>query len=268
MLAGHGRLLAARKLNLIEVPVIVLDHLTETQKRAYILADNRLALNAGWDEELLALELLELKESDYDLSLTGFDAKELDDLLLNVDEDKANAVPPVPENPVSRLGDLWLFGDNRIQHRVLCGDCTSAQDLARLLGERRPFLLVTDPTYGIELDSEWRDRAGLNGCGPAEASYMKNRTEGHTETTVSGDTRADWSDAFALVPSLEVGYVWHASRFTREVLDGLLRHRVHSSSADHLEQRPDGTHAHALLVPARALLVRPQEECAVVREGG
>ena len=83
--------------------------------------------------------------------------------------------------------------------------------------------MVRDPPYGIELDSEWRDRAGLNGCGPAEPSYMKKRTAGHTETSISGDTRADWSDAFALVPSLEVAYVWHASKFTREVLDGLLR---------------------------------------------
>ncbi len=82
---------------------------------------------------------------------------------------------------------------------------------------------MTDPPYGIELDSEWRDRAGLNGCGPAEPSYMKKRTAGHTETTISGDTRADWSDAFELVPSLEAAYVWHASKFTREVLDGLLR---------------------------------------------
>jgi DNA modification methylase len=84
-------------------------------------------------------------------------------------------------------------------------------------------LLVTDPPYGIELDSEWRDRAGLNKHGPAEASYMKHRTEGHTQTSISGDTRADWSEAFGLVPSLQVGYVWHASKFTREVLDGLLR---------------------------------------------
>ena len=83
--------------------------------------------------------------------------------------------------------------------------------------------MVTDPPYGIELDSEWRDRAGLNGCGPAEPSYMKKRTRGHTETTISGDTSADWSEAFELVPSLEVAYVWHASKFTREVLDGLLR---------------------------------------------
>jgi hypothetical protein len=83
--------------------------------------------------------------------------------------------------------------------------------------------MVTDPPYGIELDSEWRDRAGLNGCGPAEPSYMKKRTAGHTETTISGDTRADWSGAFALIPSIEVACVWHASKFTREVLDGLLR---------------------------------------------
>ena len=82
--------------------------------------------------------------------------------------------------------------------------------------------MVTDPPYGIELDSEWRDRAGLNGRGAAEPSYLKQRAKGHRETTISGDSRADWSEAFALAPSLEVGYVWHASKFTREVLDGLL----------------------------------------------
>ena len=106
---------------------------------------------------------------------------------------------------------------------MLCGDATSSEVVAWLLGERKPRLLVTDPPYGIGLDSEWRDRAGLNGCGAAEPSYLKKRTAGHTETTISGDTRADWSDAFALVPSLEAAYVWHASKFSREVLDGLLR---------------------------------------------
>jgi len=143
----------------------------------------------------------------------------IDGLLALEDEEAANSAPPLPESAVSRLGDLWLLSP----HRVLCGDATNAEAVARLLGERNPRLLVTDPPYGIELDSEWRDRAGLNGCGPAEASYMKNRTAGHTETAISGDTRADWSDAFALVPSLEAAYVWHASKFTREVLDGLLR---------------------------------------------
>jgi hypothetical protein len=171
VIAGHGRLLGARKLNLATVPVIVLDYLTETQKRAYIIADNKLAINAGWDDELLALELLELKESDFDLSVLGFDTKELDDLLTGVDDEKADIVPPLPENAVSQLGDVWLCGDSRIQHRVICGDCTEPKTIERLLADHRPFLMVTDPPYGIELDSEWRDRAGLNGCGPAEASY-------------------------------------------------------------------------------------------------
>jgi len=151
--------------------------------------------------------------------LTGFDPGEIDNLLALDDEEKANATPPLPESPVSQPGDLWLLGP----HRVLCGDATSAETVARLLGERKPRLMVTDPPYGIELDSEWRDRAGLNGHGSAEPSYMKKRTKGHVETAISGDTRADWSEAFALAPSLEVAYVWHASKFTREVLDGLLR---------------------------------------------
>jgi hypothetical protein len=143
---------------------------------------------------------------DLDLSLTGFDPGEIDKLLSLDDEEQANATPPLPESPVSRLGDLWSLGP----HRVLCGDATSAEAVARLLDERKPRLMVTDPPYGIELDSEWRDRAGLNGCGPAEPSYLKKRTAGHTETSISGDTRADWSEAFALVPSLEVAYVWQA----------------------------------------------------------
>jgi len=224
IIAGHARLAAARKLGLAEVPVIVLDHLTETQRRALVLADNKLALNAGWDEEMLRVELETLKDDNFNLDIVGFTDAELDVLLADPeDEERANAAPPLPENAVSRPGDLWLCGDRRHQHRVLCADATSPEAVVKLLGERKPRLMVTDPPYGIELDSEWRDRAGLNGCGPAEASYMKHRTEGHTETTISGDTRADWSEAFELVPSLQIAYVWHASIFTREVLNGLLR---------------------------------------------
>jgi hypothetical protein len=114
-----------------------------------------------------------------------------------------------------RSGSRGARRATRTATRLLCGDATSPEAVSRLLGQRKPFLLVTDPPYGISLDSEWRDRAGLNGCGPAEASYMKHRTEGHTNTSISSDTRADWSEAFALVPSLEVAYVWHASKFTR-----------------------------------------------------
>jgi DNA modification methylase len=216
---GHLRLKAARKLGIAEVPVILCDEWTEAQVRAFRLMVNRSVTWASWDEELLALEVQELKESDFDLDLTGFDPGEIDSLLALEDDERANATPPLPETPVSRPGELWLLG----RHRVLCGDATGAEAVARLLADRKPRLMVTDPPYGIELDSEWRDRAGLNGCGPAEASYMKHRTEGHTNTSISSDTRADWSDAFALVPSLEVAYVWHASKFTREVLDGLLR---------------------------------------------
>jgi DNA modification methylase len=222
---GHLRLKAARKLgswpggDTTCIPVLLCDEWTDAQVKAFRLMVNRSVAWADWDEELLALELQELNAADFDLDLTGFDPKEIDDLLALPDEERANEAPPLPANPVSRAGDLWLCG----KHRVLCGDATSADDVARLLGDRKPLLMVTDPPYGIELDSEWRDRAGLNGCGPAEASYMKHRTEGHTETTISGDTRADWSEAFELVPSLQIAYVWHASVFTREVLNGLLR---------------------------------------------
>jgi DNA modification methylase len=222
---GHLRLKAARKLgtwpggDTTQIPVILCDEWTPAQVKAFRLMVNRSVTWAEWDEELLSLELQELSAADFDLSLTGFNPGEIDGLLAIPDEERANATPPVPEHPVSRVGDLWLCG----KHRVLCGDATRPEDVARLLGERRPILMTTDPPYGIELDSEWRDRAGLNGCGPAEASYMKNRTEGHTQTTISGDTRADWSAAFELVPSLQAAYVWHASKFTREVLDGLLR---------------------------------------------
>ena len=223
---GHLRLKAARKLgswpggDTTAIPVILCDEWSEAQVKAFRLMVNRSVTWASWDEDLLTLELRELSVADFDLSLTGFDPKELDDLLIAPEEmERENATPPLPESPVSRLGDLWVCGP----HRVLCGDCTKPEDVERLLGDQRPALMVTDPPYGISLDSEWRDRAGLNSCGPAEASYMKKRTAGHTETSISGDTRADWSEAFELVPSVQVAYVWHASVFTREVLEGLLR---------------------------------------------
>jgi DNA modification methylase len=221
VIAGHARLLAARKLGLTEVPVIELSGLSEVQCRALAIADNQLAITgAGWDEEMLRIELAALQEEAFDLNLVGFDTHELDELLLgDAAEDGEDVVLEPPANPVTVSGDVWLWGP----HRLMCGDATSPEAVATLLGEHKPSLMVTDPPYGIELDSEWRDRAGLNGCGPAEASYMRKRTEGHTATTISGDDRADWSAAFELVPSLQIAYVFHASIFTREVLDGLLR---------------------------------------------
>ncbi len=168
----------------------------------------------------MRIELEELQSLNFDLDLTGFDSVELDTLLRDplIDE-RADEAPPLPEVATTRLGDLWLLG----KHRVLCGNATSAEAVARLLNGSKPLLMATDPPYGIELDSEWRDRAGINKRGPAEPSYMKHRIEGHTQTKISGDTIADWSPAFELVPSLQVAYVWHASRFTSDVLCGLLR---------------------------------------------
>jgi hypothetical protein len=215
---GHLRLKAAQKLGMTEVPVIVCDEWSEAQVKAFRLLVNRSANWAEWDEELVALEMEELKDIEFDLTQTGFDPVEIDQFLLDESKEKsADAVQEVPVAPVSRIGDLWCCGENR----VLCGDSTSSEVVARFLGDRRPQLMVTDPPFGLDLDSEWRDRARADGSG--EPNYVKHRTPGHTETTIAGDTRVDWSDAFALVPSLEVAYVFHASKFTREVLDGLLR---------------------------------------------
>ena len=138
---------------------------------------NQSVVAANADRELLRAELRALQDEDFDLDVVGFDTAELDRLLaIPEEEDRADAVPPLPAVAVSRPADLWLLGEDRRQHRVLCGDATKAEAVAQLLGSRKPKLMVTDPPYGIELDSEWRDRAGLNGCGPAEPSYMKRRS--------------------------------------------------------------------------------------------
>ncbi len=177
IIAGHARLAAAQKLGMTEVPVIVLSHLTAAQRKALVLADNKLALNAGWDEDLLRLELQELQSLDFDLDLIGFDSIEIDALLRDpIADEQADLAPPLPLIATTQPGDLWVLD----RHRLLCGDATRAPDVARLLGQCKPRLMVTDPPYGIELDSEWRDRAGINKHGAAEASYMKNRIAGHT----------------------------------------------------------------------------------------
>jgi ParB-like chromosome segregation protein Spo0J len=135
ILAGHGRLLAARKLGLPEVPVIRFEHLSEAQKRAYLIADNQLALQAGWSEELLAEELAWLRDERFDLNLIGFDATELERLLAIADGDSAPAeaedeIPEPPQDPVTRPGDLWLLGNDRL----LCDDATVLADVERVLG--------------------------------------------------------------------------------------------------------------------------------------
>ena len=157
LIAGHGRLLAARQLGLAEVPVIELAHLPPAQKRVLILAANKLADRAGWDEQLLALEAGELAELGVDLATLGFEAGEIDDLL-HGELIPARRRRRTATETVSQPGDLWLCGS----HRVLCGDATDAGDVARLLGGVKPQLMVSDPPYGVEYDPSWRNRSGAS----------------------------------------------------------------------------------------------------------
>lgn len=141
------------------------DGWTDAQVKAFRLMVNR---SVSW------ADCGELKALDFDLSLTGFDPREIDAFTLTPDPAE-DEVPPLPEFPASRPGDLWLCGP----HRVLCGVTTQPESVALALGPHKPFLMVTDPPYGVELDMEWRDRAGHNEMGPAARSYMKKRIEGH-----------------------------------------------------------------------------------------
>ena len=158
ILAGHGRLMAARQLGLAEVPVVRLEHLSEAQKRAYIIADNQLAATAGWDETLLAEEVGWLRDERFDLDLLGFDATELE-RLLSLDGGEAEAepedeVPEPPKDPVTRPGDLWLLGE----HRLLCGDATVLADVERVLGGALADMAWTDPPYNVDYGNTSKDK--------------------------------------------------------------------------------------------------------------
>ena len=156
IIAGHGRLMASKQLGLEQVPCIELKGLTEAQKKAYIIADNKMALNAGWDEELLKLELENLKELDFDLDLTGFDTSELDAILdsgLEEQEIIEDEVPEVPEEPKAKLGDIYQLGS----HRLMCGDSTSKEDVSKLMNGVKADMVFTDPPYGMNLDTDFSD---------------------------------------------------------------------------------------------------------------
>ena len=149
LIAGHGRIMAAKKLGLDEVPCLVLSGLTEAQKKAYVIADNKLALNAGWDDELLRVELEGLDELGFDLDLLGFSDDELS-MLLEPDQvdglTDEDAVPDVPDQPVSVLGDIWQLGN----HRLMCGDSTSIDSIDKLLEGQKVEMVFTDPPYNID----------------------------------------------------------------------------------------------------------------------
>lgn len=158
LIAGHGRLLAARQLGMESVPSISLSHLSEAQRKALVIADNRIALNAGWDEELLRLELEALGDLDFDLDVLGFNPAEIDDLLFADDEGDAAAeedtIPDVLEEPVSKPGDIWILGD----HRVLCGDATVLTDIEKLMDGALADMVFTDPPYNVDYGNTPKDK--------------------------------------------------------------------------------------------------------------
>ena len=229
---GHARVEEALSRHEPSVPVLYVD--LDPEEEALVLATlDPIGAMAGRDDDKLRALLAEITVDDAGLlallgDLAGNDPKAG---LTDPDE-----VPEPPTEPYVKPGELYVLGD----HRLLCGDATKSEDVVRLLDGAAPTLLATDPPYGVSLDPTWRDGV-YNALGPAEAPYMRldghpegedatrapgarrGRTQGHRNTTLSGDTRVDWSEAFALVPSLTVGYVWHAGVHASAVAEGLVR---------------------------------------------
>ena len=196
ILAGHGRVLAAQRLKLAKVPTLDLAHLTEAQRRAYVLADNKLALNATWDKEMLAVEAGELQAMAADLNLVGFSDSELTDLLgadggRKQGETDEDAAPAITKRAVSRPDDLWELGP----HRLICGKAEDKAVVARVLADHAPHLMVTDQPYGVEYDAAWRAKQFKDG----------DRNTGK----VQNDHQISWSQVWALFPG-DVAYIWHA----------------------------------------------------------
>lgn len=196
IIAGHGRILAAQKLGLVTVPVIEASHLTDAQRRAYIIADNRLALDAGWDEEMLAVEFADLDAMDFDLSLTGFTLDEIAEITADeiaeglTDED---SVPEVVDDPVSAMGDVWLLGKNRL----MCGDSTSIESLEQLCKGQLVDMWLTDPPYNVAYEGKTKDALTIKNDSMADDQFRQF-------------LRDCYVAADAVMKSGAVFYIWHA----------------------------------------------------------
>jgi len=199
IIAGHGRIMAAKKLNMTEVPVIELAHLSKEQRKALIIADNKLALNSDWDSNLLAIELKDLQDLGFDLNLTGFNVDELANILLPeqvaglTDED---AIPDAPEEPKTKPGDIYQLGN----HRLMCGDSTSVDDVEKLLESQKADLLFTDPPYGVSY----------------EGGHNQKKRQGIIADTLKGEDLTDLfyealSTAIVWTKDGAAFYVWYAS---------------------------------------------------------
>lgn len=211
IIAGHGLVLALQKLGVAQCPVIMHRHLTDAQKRAYVIADNKLAERSEWNADMLKLEVVDLNLSGFDVGLLGFNDKELAALLNKPADgltDPDADAPPPPLTPVSKPGDIWVLG----KHRLMCGDSTDADAVKALLNGVVPLLMVTDPPYGVDYDSPWRnEKLRANG----------KPIGGRAVGKVANDDNADWTKAWAAFPG-DIAYVWHSGYFSHLVADSLL----------------------------------------------
>lgn len=202
IIAGHCRVAGAKRCGFTEIPTVIIDGLTEVQKAALVIADNKMALNAGWNYDKLIHQITFLINNDYDTDLTGFKADEIATFMpdeipaFNGDEDE---VHDVPTDPVTKLGDIWILG----KHRLMCGDSTNPLHVSDLTLDATPVIMITDPPYGVSYDPSWRDDADL---GVGERSRGK----------VENDDKVDWTDAYSLFTGA-VAYVWHAGVYSPEV---------------------------------------------------
>ena len=197
IIAGHGRVMAARRLGLTEVPCIRLGHLTETQRKAYVIADNRLALNAGWDDQMLTVELQELDAESFDLNLLGFEATELNALLNPIKETEGltdeDAVPEVPEEPKTKPGDIYKLG----RHRLMCGDSTSIDDLEKLTNGQLVDMWLTDPPYNVAYEGKTKDSLTIKNDSMGDDQFRQFLRDAYTA-------------ADAVMKPGAVFYIWHA----------------------------------------------------------
>ena len=208
MIAGHGRLIAALELAAAGIaiprnrdpsmgPTIDLSALSPAQRRAYVLADNRIAAESTWDDALLKIEMGDLRTEGFDLNLTGFDLGEVGRMFAHTEgRTDPDDVPGTPATPATRPGDVWILG----RHRLVCGDSTDAQTVARALAGTKPHLMIADPPYGVEYDAQWR----------AAKASIKSTGARRAVGAVQNDATADWSAAWSLFPG-DVAYVWHSS---------------------------------------------------------
>lgn len=197
IIAGHGRVMAAQKLGLQAVPCIRLAHLSDTQRKAYVIADNRLALNAGWDDQMLTLELQELDGEDFDLSLLGFEADELNALLNPIKETEGltdeDAVPDVPEEPKTKPGDIYQLG----RHRLMCGDSTSIDAVEKLMDGQLADILITDPPYNVAYEGKTKEALTIKNDEMSDDQFRQFLRDAF----VAADT---------VMKSGAVFYIWHA----------------------------------------------------------